>query len=88
MKDNNTSNYFVDYEMNAHVFSGALSPWCSNNAPRRTATDNEDEFGKEGAATLTNNFYVDDFLKSVNTVKNTTSIIQNLMVCVLLVDST
>lgn len=64
-----------------------VEPCHPNAAIRRTAADNEDEFAKEGAVTLANNCYVDDLLKSVNTVKNTTSIIQNLMVCVLLVDS-
>ena len=75
----NTSNDIVDYEMNAHAFGGTLSPSWSNYALRRNATDNEDKFGKEAAVTLERNFYVDDLLKSVNTVKDATSIIDNLI---------
>ena len=65
--------------MNAHVFGRTLSPSCSNYALRRTSTDNEDKFGKEAAVTLEKNFYVDDLLKSVNTVKDATSIIHNVI---------
>ena len=50
-KDNNTSSDIVDYEMNAHVFCGTLSPSCNSYALRHTAADNGDKFGKEAAVT-------------------------------------
>ena len=78
-KGNNTSNDIVDYEMNAHVFDGASSPSCSNYALRPTATDNEDEFGKEVAVSLENKFYVDGLFKSGNMVKDATSIFHNVI---------
>ena len=77
-KDNNTSNDIVDYEMNTHVFGGTSSPSCSNYALRRTATYNKDKSGKDAAATSEKDFYVDDLLKPVNTVKDVASIIHNV----------
>ena len=65
--------------MNAHVFGGTSSPSCWNYAHRLTAIDNEDKFGKEAAVTLEKNFYVDDLFKSVNTIKDATSIIHNVI---------
>ena len=65
--------------MNAHVFGGTLSPSCNNYALRSTATDNEDKFAKEAAVTLEKIFCVDDLLKLVNTVKDATSIIHNVI---------
>ena len=56
----------VDHDMCLHVFGGSSSPSCSNYAPKRTAVDGADQFGKEAAETLQNNFYVDDVLKSVD----------------------
>ena len=78
-KDNNTSNDIMDYEMNAHVFDETSSISCSNYALRRTAIENDDKFDEEVAVTLEKNFYDDDFLKSVNTVKDATSIFNNLI---------
>ena len=54
-----------EFVMCAHVFGGAFSGGCSNDALRRTAVDNEAEFAKAAASTLLNNIYVDDLLKSV-----------------------
>ena len=53
--------------MCVHVFGGVSSPSCSNYAPRKTASDNQEEYGNDVAETLRRNFYVDDLLKSVNT---------------------
>ena len=55
-KGNNMSNHIVDYEINVLVFGGTSSPSCSKYALRRTATDNEDKFGKEATVTLEKNF--------------------------------
>ena len=67
--------------MNAHVFGGTSSPSCWNYAHRLTAIDNEDKFGKEAAVTLEKNFYVDDLLKSINTIKDATSIHNVIVMC-------
>ena len=58
----------IDYEMTAHVFGGTSSPSCSNFALRRTAKDNEQQYGKEITQILERSFYVDDLLKSFPTV--------------------
>ena len=57
----------VDHEMCVHVFGGVSSPSCSNYALRKTASDNQKEYGNDAAETLRRNFFVDDLLKSVNT---------------------
>ena len=78
-EDNNTSNDILNHEMNTHIFGGTSSTSCSNYAFRRTATVNEDKFGKEAAVTLEINFYVDDLLTSINAVKHATSTIHNVI---------
>ena len=50
--------------MCAHVFCGVLSTSCSNYALKRTATDNADQYGQEGAEVVRSTFYVEDLLKS------------------------
>ena len=35
--------------------------------PKKTASDNREEYGNDAAETLRRNFYIDDLLKSVNT---------------------
>ena len=64
--------------MCAHVFGGTSLPSCSNCALRRTAADNERQFGSEVSDTLRRNFYVDDFFKSVNTVQEAVKLIRNV----------
>ena len=55
--------------MTTHVFGGASSPSCSNFALRRTAKDDEQQYGKEVTQILEISFSVDDLLKSFPTVK-------------------
>ena len=64
-RDGDISKEIIDREMCVHVFGGVSSGACSNYALRRTATGNENKYGKDAAETLKNNFYVDDMLKSV-----------------------
>ena len=68
----------IDYEMTAHVFGGTSSPSCSNFALRRTAKDNEQQYGKEITQILERSFYVDDLLKSFPTVKKAVNGIKQL----------
>ena len=51
-------------EYQRHIFGAKSSPTCSNYALKRVAIDNEDEF-PIAAKTIQNNFYMDDFIKSV-----------------------
>ena len=70
--------------MTVHFFSAVSSPACANYALKRTADDNEDEYGSQAAKTLRRNVYVDDVLKSASTedesvklVKDTKAVCQN-----------
>ena len=56
----------VDHEMCVHAFGGTLSSCRSNYFLKRTSVDGEDnQFQKEAAESLQNNFYVDELQKSV-----------------------
>ena len=57
-----------DYEMCVHSFGAVSSGSCANYALQRTADDNETKLGSEAANTLRRDFYVDDNLKSLETV--------------------
>ena len=64
--------------MCAHVFGDTSLPSCSNYVLRSTAVDNERQFGSEASDTLTRNSYVDDLLKSGNTVQEAVTLIRNV----------
>ena len=66
-EESDINKFIVDHEMCVHVFGGVSSPSCSNYALRKTASDNQEEYGNDAAETLRKSFYVDDLLKSVNT---------------------
>ena len=66
----------IDYEMKAHVFRGTSSPSCSNFALRRTAKDNEQQYGKEITQILERIFFVDNLLKSFPTVNHAVNAIK------------
>jgi hypothetical protein len=54
--DGNTNLELQDYEMCVHPFGAASSPSCANFALKRTADDNEKQFGSKAADTLRRNF--------------------------------
>ena len=54
------------YEYQRHVFGAKSSPTCSNYALKRVGLDNEEEYPIATKA-IQNNFYMDDFIKSVET---------------------
>jgi len=56
-----------EYHMVAHLFGGVWSASCANYGLQRTARDNSDAFDPEVAKSVEKNFYVDDYLKSVET---------------------
>ena len=66
----------VQYRMTVHLF-GAASPGCSNFGLKKTAIDNECKFGSDAAEFIRKDFYVDNGLKSVATVSEATSLIEN-----------
>lgn len=66
----------VQYRMTVHLF-GAASPGCSNFGLKKTAIDNECKFGSDAAEFIRKDFFVDNGLKSVATVSEATSLIEN-----------
>ena len=60
------------------MFGEASSPSCSNSAKRRTAKDNEQQYGKEVTQILEKKFYADNLLKSFPIVKKAINTIKQL----------
>ena len=54
--------------MTVHLFGARSSPACAGYALRRVAKDNVVSVSPEAVSTVLENFYVDDCLKSVNSV--------------------
>jgi hypothetical protein len=67
-----------EYRMTVHLFGAVSSPACSNFALRKTANDNEKEFGPLDVRKIKRNFYVNDCLKSVNDTTSAINLINNL----------
>ena len=65
----------VEYRMKVHLFGATSSPGCSNYGLRQCADDYESEVGQNAANFVRSNFYVDDGLKSVATVKEAVELI-------------
>ena len=65
-----------------HVFGAKDSPTCANYALRRSAIDNKTMF-PEAADAVIKDFYMDDFIKSVKTVKEAT-VLRNQLCAMLL----
>ena len=77
-KDSNLSNELIDHEMCVHLFGGTSSPSCSNYALRKTSIEGENQYGKEAAEVLQENFYVDDMLKSVDEEDHAIQLVKNV----------
>ena len=73
-----TMNELVQiYEYQRHVFGAKSSPTSANYALKRVAIDNEDEL-PIAAKTIQNNFYMDDFIKSVETPEEAIKVFKQL----------
>ena len=62
-RENPTSNVVV-HQYTRHIFGAKDSPTCANYALQRTASDNAKEY-PEAAKAVLENFYMDDYLDSV-----------------------
>ena len=65
------------YEYHRHFFGAKVSPTCANYALKRVAIDNKDEF-PVAAKTIQNNFYMDDFIMSVETPEEAINVFKQL----------
>ncbi|XP_066928731.1 uncharacterized protein [Clytia hemisphaerica] len=77
-RDGDFSKDPVCYEMNTHLQGSTSSPSCSNFALKQTASAGENEFGVQAANTLRKNFYVDDLLKSTESVESAKFLISDV----------
>ena len=68
----------VSYRMTVHLFGGTWSPSCCAYALRRTAEDNGGLYSPVAVETITQNFYVDDCLKSMPTVSEAIDLVSEL----------
>ena len=64
-REDTTTNVVV-YQNRRHIFGAKDSPTCANYALQRTARDNA-KFYPEAAKAVLENFYMDDYLDSVET---------------------
>ena len=65
--DGDISKSPCDYRMSVHLFGAVSSPACANYGLKKTADEGEEEFGRNAANFIRNNFYVDDGFTSVAT---------------------
>ena len=65
------------YEYQRHVFGAKSSPTCANYALKRVGLDNEKEY-PIAAKAIQNNFYMDDFIKSVQTPEEAIEVFNQL----------
>ena len=68
--DGDLSRALAEYQMTVHLFGAVSSPACANFALRKTADDNVQHFSSDVTNTIKRNFYVDDCLKSLPSVKD------------------
>ena len=65
-QDGDLTQQPVEYRMVVHLFGTTSSPSCASFCLRKTALDNEGDFGHHVIDTVLKNFYVDDCLKAVS----------------------
>jgi hypothetical protein len=66
--EDNESNEPTEFRMEVHPFGGVWTPSCTTYALQLTAADNAVNFPSETVEMVTRNTYVDDCLKSVDSV--------------------
>ena len=67
-----------EYHMAVHLFGGVWSASCANYGLQKTAKDNSDDFDPEVVRSVERNFYVDDYLKSVESHEKAISSVDQL----------
>ena len=65
------------YENQRHVFGAKSSPTCANPALKRVGLDNEEKY-PIAAKAIRNNFYMDDFIKSIETPEEAIEVLNQL----------
>ena len=70
------------YEYQRHVFGAKSSPTCANYALKRVGLDNEEMY-PIAAKAIQNNFYMDDFIKSVENPEEAIEVFNQLRILLL-----
>ena len=65
--------------MKVHLFGGKSSPSVVNFCMRKIADDNEADFSEEAIDTLRRSFYMDDMIRSVDSVEAAKKLIPDMM---------
>ena len=68
----------IDYEMCIHVFGGTSSHGCYNYSLRKTALNNVSSYNKEATSTLLKNFYGNDVVRSLPSVREAITLFQQV----------
>ncbi len=76
--DGDSAEDLTEHRIKVHIFGTVSSPSCATFTLLKTAGDNQDDYPNEVVNTVHQNFYVDDCLKSVNTMEQATSLYQHL----------
>ncbi len=73
------SNNTYTMQMLAHIFGAKCSPTCANYALQQSARDNQTNFDPLTVETVLKSFYMDDLLKSVNSVEVAQNLVKELV---------
>lgn len=76
--DGDITKDLVEHRMLVHIFGAGSSPSCTTFALLKTADDNQLLYSEEVIMTIRQNFYVDDYLKSIQSVEQAISLYQQL----------
>ena len=63
-----------EFQMTTHSFGATDSPSCANFCLKKAAEDHKGRFSDEAVSVVDNDFYIDDFVKSVRTVSKASSL--------------
>ncbi|XP_038049665.1 uncharacterized protein LOC119723179 [Patiria miniata] len=77
-RDGDIANQPEVFRMAVHLFGGVWCPSCASYALHRTAEDHKDEFDYEVITTVMENFYADDYLKSVENDEKAMKLVEQL----------
>ncbi|XP_068734824.1 uncharacterized protein [Montipora capricornis] len=67
-----------EFQMTSHIFGASDSPSCANFCLKRAAEDNRGNFSEDVVNAVKKYFYVDDFIKSVKTVDEAKSLVDEI----------
>jgi len=68
-----------EYCIQVHLFGAASSPSCANYCLKQEAIDQTDEFDLETTKSVRQNFYMDDYLKSVSSEEEATRLVSQIV---------